>query len=352
MRILQLVNRFDFGGAENHIRELCNELVALDHQVILATRDGRQRSLLDKQVRFCRVPSWVANVILLQTILIVFLALKHKVQVIHAHQRLPILAACLAGTLLRIPVVATIHGRVKYDLRSFLARALTTRIIFVSKQVLTISRFYESIRHKSVVIPNGIPFPKYAPTIEPFCIGYISRMDERHSLVIRDLILAVEHLKVEYPSIKLVLMGDGKGALELRSLIDAANKRLDSETILFKGFIDNLEQGNTYPELILGVGRVAIEALARHSNVISVNYKRMGGLISPENYAEYAVNNFVNVRGVPPTKDALYHHLKAFFAKRDSHRGMADTITAQVRNDFSINRTTREITNLYASILP
>lgn len=350
MRILQVINRFDFGGAENHIRELCNEQVAMDHQVILVARNGRQRPLLDKRVQFCEVPKWMGKLMLVNAMLVAFLALKYKVSVIHAHQRLPILSACLAGTLLHIPVVVTVHGRVKYDIRSFLSRKLSTRIICVSRQSLTVASCYETIKHKSVVIPNGIPIPKKAPVLEPYTIGYISRMDDRHSEVIRHLIEAVEQLKSEYPQLKLKLMGDGKGATKLKPIVEAANLRMNSDTIQFKGFINNLEQSNTYPELILGVGRVAIEALARHSNLISVNCKRTGALITPENFEEYAINNFVNVHGIPPTTETLYQHVKTYLTNRDAHRTMATTVSSRVINEFNIRRTTTDIVSLYSSL--
>ncbi|MBC7124472.1 MAG: hypothetical protein H5T24_02495, partial [Bacteroidales bacterium] len=76
MRILQLVTRFDFGGAENHVRELCNELAACNHQVILLSRKGRQNELLDKRVLFIHLPSFVRNLILTKVVIIAYLLLR------------------------------------------------------------------------------------------------------------------------------------------------------------------------------------------------------------------------------------------------------------------------------------
>lgn len=350
MRILQLVNRFDFGGAENHVRELCNELAAMDHKVVLATRNGRQRTLLDNRVKFICIPSWVASILFTHTILIIFLALRNRIEVIHAHQRLPIISACLAGTLLGIPVVTTVHGRVKHDLRSALSKRLTTAIIFVSQQVLSISKHVNLINHKSVIIPNGIPLPEKNPSTSPFRIGYISRIDARHSEVIRNLISAVEMLKPEFPELRLYLIGDGKEAAELVPFIDETNQRLNEEAIRYMGFISKLEMEEFFPELVLGVGRVAIEALARGANVISVNSKRMGSIVVPDNYDKYASNNFVHIHGTPPTKESLYQELKTFFEYRDSFRQQASTVSAKIRNDFSIRKTTEQIVDLYSRI--
>ena len=350
MRILQLVNRFDFGGAENHVRELCNELAAMDHKVVLATRNGRQRTLLDNRVKFICIPSWVASILFTHTILIIFLALRNRIEVIHAHQRLPIISACLAGKILGIPVVATVHGRVRHDLRSAIARKLCTSIIFVSQQVLNVSRHYENIRHKSVIIPNGIPLPEKLPSISPFAIGYISRIDGRHSEVIRHLISSVEILKPQFPEIRLFLIGDGNGVPELMPVIDATNQRLNEEAIRYMGFISKLEIDEFFPELVLGVGRVAIEALARGANVISVNSKRMGHIVVPPNYNEYAINNFVHIHGMPPSKESLYVELKTFFDNRDDFRQKAAIMSDNTRKDFGIRQTTQRIVDLYSSL--
>lgn len=42
MRILLVLKRFDFGGAENHVCDLANTLCELKHEVFLVTAKGRQ----------------------------------------------------------------------------------------------------------------------------------------------------------------------------------------------------------------------------------------------------------------------------------------------------------------------
>mgnify|MGYP000527779592 CR=1 FL=1 len=350
MRILQLVTRFDFGGAENHVRELCNELVANNHQVILVSRNGRQKELLDNRVIFIPIPSLVSNFILAQAILIVYLNVRHKIDVIHAHQRLPIITACLAGFISRVPVVATVHGRVRHDLRSVIARKFASKIIFVSNQVLTISRHFESIKHKSVVIPNGIPIPQKFPKIESFTIGYFSRIDERHFEVIKNLVLAVEKFTNDYPNIKLLLIGDGKEVEKLKLMIHDSNLRLNDNVIQYRGFVENLEDWSSFPELVFGVGRVAIEALARGANVLSVNYKRMGEIISLSNYGQYALNNFVNISGIPPTSEKMYSQLKLYYQKRNEYRAETPALALKIENDFSISKTTQSIVEVYSTV--
>lgn len=350
MRILQLVSRFDFGGAENHVRELCSELVANNHEVILITRKGRQKELLDKRVIFIQLPLFVRNLILTQAAIIVYLLLRYKIDVIHAHQRLPVISACMAGFIARVPVVATVHGRVRHDLRSAIARKQTSRIIFVSNQVLTISRYYETLKHKSVVIPNGIPIPKAPATVLPFTIGYYSRIDTRHFEVIKYLVSAVEQLKDEFPEIKLLLVGDGNKVENLKRLIDETNKKLNAEVIRFKGFIEKLDDCIELPELVVGVGRTAIEALTRGASVISVNFKRMGDIITMGNYGDYAKNNFVNIAGTQPTPQRILNQIKLYFEKRDTYRAETHVLAQKVKEEFCISNTTEKVIEIYSSI--
>ena len=100
------------------------------------------------------------------------------------------------------------------------------------------------------------------------------------------------------------------------------------------GFISKLEIDEFFPELVLGVGRVAIEALARGANVISVNSKRMGHIVAPPNYNEYAINNFVHIHGMP-SKSPFQN------SKTSSKQALLSPTAPRlrkIRNDFSIRK--------------
>ncbi len=351
MRILQLVTRFEFGGAENHVRELCNELAASNHQVILLSRKGRQNELLDKRVKFIQLPSFVSYLILTKVVIIVYLLLRHKIDVIHAHQRLPIISACIGGFILRVPVVATVHGRVRHDLRSIVAKKLTSKIIFVRNQAISNLDRFRSIQNKSVYIPNGIPIPKKLPLIETNTIGYICRIDKRHFRVIKLLILACEKLKLSQPTIKLLLIGDGNNVEELKELINKTNLKFESTAIEYLGFVRNIDLLNSFPELILGVGRVAIEGLIRGATVISIKNNKMGRIITPSNYDDYAFTNFIKIDGCVPTEESIYNELKLYFERRNEYRKNTSILAARIENDFGISKTTNRIIEVYSSTL-
>jgi glycosyltransferase involved in cell wall biosynthesis len=350
MRILQLVTRFDFGGAENHVRELCNELVANNHQVILVSRNGGQKELLDNRVVFIPIPSLVSNLILAQAILIVYLNFRHKIDVIHAHQRLSIITACLAGFISRVPVVATVHGRVKHDLRSPIARKLASKIIFVRYQALSNLDRFKTIKPKSIYIPNGIVKPKIKPNFKSNVIGYISRIDKRHFEIIKLLIQATEKIKRENPAIKLMLIGDGEKVEELKALVNETNLKFNDKAIVYLGFVKDIDLLNSFPELIFGVGRVAIEGLIRGANVISLKSNRMGRVITLSNYKKYIITNFIEIDGISPTLETIYNELKLYYQKRDEYRTEAPTLALKIENDFNIGKTTQRIIEVYSTV--
>ena len=61
---------------------------------------------------------------------------ENKIDIIHAHQRLPVFIGCMAGKMAGIPVVVTVHGQTQYDVRSPLTRKWIDRFIFVRQSTL------------------------------------------------------------------------------------------------------------------------------------------------------------------------------------------------------------------------
>ena len=147
MRILYLIRDFNFGGAENHVSDLANSMQSAGHEIFILSRGGNQEGRLTGPVHFSvmKMSGWLMPFQLL--ILTRFLK-RNKIEIIHAHKRYGILIGSIAGKLCGIPVVATIHGRPRHDLRSVFARKLTDRFIFVSKRTMDANidnRYYKGI---------------------------------------------------------------------------------------------------------------------------------------------------------------------------------------------------------------
>jgi len=271
MRILHLIKNFDFGGAENHVRELANPQEELGHNVFIIARKGRQESWVNKGVRFISLPLKDSLIPVLIPV-ICYLGLKNRIQVIHAHQRLPIFLACIIGKITGVPVVVTIHGRTRYDLRSRISRKYCTKIIFVSRHVLQVSARYEEIKHKSIIIPNWAAISNNQSDKDPYSISYISRVDKNHANLILLMIQKVIFpLVSEFPGITINIIGDGGFLPVIREEAKRLNTRVKREACIVYAFAPDVKRIIHRSELILGVGRVALEALACGVPVLSIN---------------------------------------------------------------------------------
>lgn len=350
MKILQVITRFDFGGAENYVRELSNELFNQGHEVYIFSKQGRQNNLLNPKIHFlnARLKSYF---LIFHAVQLTRIVKKSNIDVIHAHQRLPIISACIASFLTGKPLVVTVHGRVKYDLRSKISRMVPSYFIFVSSKVLTVSRYYKQIVQKSVIIPNGIPKSKINYKHIPYQIGYISRLDKKHATVIYQLMAILPMLSKEFKGVTLSVTGDGEELDNIKKIAKTTNSALGYSAIQVHGYVENLSDQESVPELIFGVGRVAIESAIKGCSVISINSKRMGHLVTSENYDFYKENNFVNINGVPPTENLLYTEISNFFLNRESHRLKNFELTEKLHCDFDIEIVTKKIAKIYTKAI-
>ncbi|HUX95931.1 MAG TPA: glycosyltransferase [Bacteroidales bacterium] len=351
MRILLIIKNFDFGGAENHVRELANSLSDSGNELFVIAGPGRQTSLLRKGVQYTRLRKIFAPAII-QTVFIILFLHKHKIQVIHAHQRLPALVASIAGRLTSIPVVVTVHGRTRFDLRSWISRSFPSKIIFVSRHVLEVSAKYEQIKEKSVIIPNWIVLPKKTVTKIPYSISYISRIDKKHSSLILMIIKEVlGGLTVKYPYLTFRIIGEGDYLDEIRKEAELFNRKLKRETVVICGFVLDPREKLLESELVIGVGRVALEALSCGIPVLSMNRQRMGSLVSRENYQSFQLSNFVAAGSDPPDRDALLKELDKFLSDIEFWQKEADLLREKITSDYNTGKITGEIISIYRSLI-
>ncbi|HEY5123995.1 MAG TPA: glycosyltransferase family 4 protein [Ignavibacteria bacterium] len=347
---MHLVKNFDFGGAENHVRELANSLDEQGHNVYIFARKGRQVNLLNKGIGFISLR--FKDVLMpFQVGFICYFSLKNKIQVIHAHQRLPILMACLVGKITGIPVVVTVHGRTRYDLRYWISRKYPEKIIFVSRYVFEESARFVEIQHKSVIIPNWVSVSDNKSEKRPYSICYISRIDKKHSTVILLMIQKViSRLVSKFPMITFRIIGEGDFLSEIREEAIRLNSKLKREACVVCGFIPDVKEIIQQSELVMGVGRVALEAMACGIPVLSINQKRMGTLISAENYSFYKNNNFVAVGNQAPDEKNLIDLLNSFFTDLKYWQKESLILQGYVNEDFNRLRISIAIAMLYDEV--
>jgi glycosyltransferase involved in cell wall biosynthesis len=351
MRILHLVRGFGFGGAENHVRDLANVLDEMGHEVYIMARSGKQNDLLNEGVKFIymRMSDLLAPY---QIFKIARFVKRHGIEVIHAHQRLPVFIGSMAGKITGIPVVATVHGHTQYDVRSPLVRKMIDKFIFVRQSTYDEAKGYGIPSEKSLLIQNGVRIIKYEGQRDFYSLCYASRIDKRHSQVIS---LVMNKVLIpffrQFPALKFNIVGDGDHLEEIRSQADSINSQIGRTAIIIHGYMQDVSDVIKKSGLVLGVGRVAIETLACGVPVLSVNQKYFGGLVSTENYSFFRKNNFVAYGLEPPDEKKLTSELKDYFGNIKHCQDEAAFLQKQVDEDLNILNVTASIVGLYNDLI-
>lgn len=341
MRILILTKNFDLGGTEKHVRELANALAERGNKVILVSRAGRQKGHLHNDVIHFH---WKLNDLNYPLLVwkLTRLIQAYKIQIVHGHQRLGISLGTAAAYFTKIPSLATVHGQTKYDLKSSIIRTHLDRVIMVAENRLEGIKS-DQLRAKSVVLHNGITMDPNLTRISPhdFTVCYISRHDNAHFKALKMLITEV------WPKLshaKLMIVGDGPFLGKVKELIALHDPSGNIETVGFRHEVTEIIQ---LCSLVLGVGRVAIEALSQKVPVLSLNGHFCGDLISSRNYSRMKELNFVARDDNPPDATDILNKISSFREKQSLIEAHTAELFPQVYEDFSLSSSITKITELY-----
>ena len=351
MRILHLITSFNFGGAENHVRDLANTMDELGNEVFVISTKGEQAQRLNRSVQFIQLK--MRDIFApLHIVYLCFFLTRNKINVIHAHKRLAIFLACVAGKIMRIPVVVTVHGKPRLDLRTPIAEKWADRIIFVSKRHLNGNGLFEKIKNKSAFIQNGVEMAESKSARDYSSMVYISRIDSRHAEVISLIIKEVlpEILK-DFPEVTFNIIGDGKSMEGIRKEALALNVKMARNVCVVHGFIPEIKPLIQRSGLLLGVGRAAINALSSGIPVLSVNQNFMGQFVTEQNYRFYQENNFVAKGHDGPDSRILTDMLAEYLHDPVTFQKEAERLIKYVKEDFNIRKNTSRILNLYENLI-
>ncbi|WP_300260518.1 glycosyltransferase family 4 protein [uncultured Cloacibacillus sp.] len=111
MTVIEILPELDIGGVERHVIDLANELTARGHEVTVISAGGKMQSQLSERVRHIDMPVHKKNPFTIWACSrkIAELARMDKVQLIHAHSRVPAWIARWAAKGAGVPYVVTAH---------------------------------------------------------------------------------------------------------------------------------------------------------------------------------------------------------------------------------------------------
>lgn len=370
MKILMLTSFMDIGGAETHIAELCRGLMRSGHTVEVASAGGKYADMLAKEgvVQYI-LPLGCKDVIsvakCLRTLRGIIRAGEYDI--VHAHSRIPAAICDALRDRLGFRFVSTAH-------LNFKVNAVLRRITKWGDATMAVSedladylnREYGVPRERVSVTVNGIDMNRFAPSMEyrekirrefgiseeDRLIVYISRLDEDRSVPAKLLCRIIPKLFRMYSDVRLLIVGDGNDADEVKRLAAEANNTTCSETVLLSGARYDVYRITAAADMVCAVSRSALEAMAAGCPVIlSGNQGHMG--IFDEEKLKCAVETNFCCRGCPaPTEELLLRDVaKLLESDRNILCAMGKYNRFIVSKYYSLERMTDDYIDMYEKMI-
>ena len=348
-----MITKGEIGGAQTHVLELCG--VLRDRVGFSAIIGGPPGSHLENALQMLGVQTFnmpdlrnslnplrlLASVKALRSHL-----LRYPPHVIHAHSAVAGVVARLAGKLLGLPVVYTVHGfgfkpeaRMLIRFNAWLAEALlaawTTRMVCVSGHEKKLAARLPMDQDRVSVIPNAIRDVEHQSrqdVPEP-AIVMVARMasPKRHDLLLHALQrMAAKNLR---PSVSL--LGDGPQGASHRNLAG----RLDLPHVRFVGDVHDVpEQLAQHAVFVLlsdheGLPISLIEAMRAGMAIVASRLPGIEELVEHEHSALLVENDPVEVAGAlerllgdAPLRQRLALAARARYEARHQPQAMAASV--------------------------
>ena len=304
MNILLCGASMGIGGAETHLLSLAVELSKRGHRVTVASERGELCEELKRaEVRFIRVPlsrSDVSSITRSYKIMKKILS-RWKFDVVHAHSRLSalIVSEIRRREGLSFRFIVTAHAKYKTSKALRYLSVWGDRCIAVSRDVKEhLTRNYKVDPKRITVIPNGIDTEKFHPAHKggKHSILFVSRLDNDCSRGARLLCEIAPALARRFPGVSITVAGEGDDFENVLALAKKANSRIGRECVSLVGKCTDMPALMAKHSLVVGVSRVALEAMAMEKQVVLFGNEGALGLFDDKKL-DLAVNTNFTCRG-------------------------------------------------------
>ena len=168
MKVLQVIPKLGYGGAETGCYDFAHFLPEKDCQSFIVTSGGQLTKFINKKkVKLFKLPVHSKNPILMliNAIIISFIILLYNITIVHARSRAPAWSCLIATKLTRRKFVTTFHGTYKFKnkIKKFYNSIMVRSDLVIAGSNFIFShinqnygKFFENKKRKLLVIFRGI----------------------------------------------------------------------------------------------------------------------------------------------------------------------------------------------------
>ncbi|GLI18572.1 glycosyltransferase family 4 protein [Tepidanaerobacter syntrophicus] len=369
LTVLLALMALDAGGAETHVISLAKQLKKRGVEVIVASHGGKLTEFLESNdIKHYTLPLDKKSPMALASSIkgLTAIVKKHKVDIIHAHARIPAWVSQWVSVLTGCPYITTSHGIYSTGWGMGLISAWGQKVIAVSEDVKKhLIAGFKVNPDKIFVIPNGIDLEQFDPSIdsspvekqlglkhEDLKIVYISRlMGARGEIALR-LIKALPQIKDSFPNVKLIVVGEGDKYESIAKMANQYNEKASENSVIVTGARLDTPQIMNMADVAVGVGRVALEAMAMEKPVIIAGEAGFMGILKPENFELAKKHNFSG-RGSSMTTDSenIASAIKTLLSDEQLRKRLGSFGREEVAKYFSIESMTNQVLKIYYQLI-
>lgn len=335
MNILMALSQLEVTGAEVYATTVGNELTRRGHNVFYVSDTLTKPTLgpvfkLRFNKRSILRRFW-------HVFYLIYLIKKHHIQLVHAHSRASGWSSYVACKLTGTPMITTVHGRQPVHASRKAFHALGYRAVAVCEDIA-----HQIIDNLGVdpakvqVLRNGIETDKFQPMPAPdnarpviAIIGRLSGPKGELCYRLLDEVLDLAACRVRVVS--------GTWLPERFARF--------KENVEFVGYVDDVPTLLAGCDLVIGAGRVAMEALLCGRPVFAIGEARAIGLVTEQNLDEALASNFGDIG--PQDLAIDFAALKAQIAPALASKAVSDTLRQRIQREYGLQGVVTGLESVY-----
>ncbi|MDX7759778.1 polysaccharide deacetylase family protein [Aeromonas hydrophila] len=335
MNILMALSQLEVTGAEVYATTVGNELTRRGHQVFYVSDTLTKPTLGEVfKLRFNKRSIlrrfW-------HVFYLIYLIKKHHIQLVHAHSRASGWSSYVACKLTGTPMITTVHGRQPVHASRKAFHALGFRAVAVCEDIA-----HQIIDNLGVdpaivqVLRNGIETDKFQPVPPPTnarpVIAIVGRLSgPKGELCYR---LLDEVLDLDACQVKVV------SGSQLPARFQRFQERVD-----FVGYVEDVPALMAQCDLVIGAGRVAMEALLCGRPAFAIGEAKAIGLVTEHNLDEALASNFGDIG--PQDLAIDFAALKVQITPALASGTVSDTIRQRIQVEYGLAGVVSGLESIY-----
>jgi len=330
LNVLFLSENMDTGGTQKEILGLCRELRKLGHHLWIASNGGSLiAEIRNAGIRHCALPYRSGRrgflplavmslpLCLYRTIRTIKLG---RIDVVHAYTYLlPMTIASLACRICRVPLVITLNdGILEHQAMLSIVKSSgilekADTVVFISAEIRNMTcdrRHNGDDRDRTIVIPNMVDLEEVdaakdrtlaEPDSDSRCsstILWVSRLTPDKIDAVVSVIKSAPAIRQRFPRARVIIVGHGLRHNQVLELAKEVNRRVGDRAVIVTGFVKDVLSVIWSSDVVVGMGKVAIEAMACAKPVVVVGHivgrsgGNFGGLVTKENIRDHQSCNY------------------------------------------------------------